>query len=152
MTGVPIEPNMGEREVLGRTVVDFLNDFVEDRGTSPASWDAAPDLPEAFSAGPPEVGRDIEALLKVVQLATETGFDSAGPGFLSYIPSGGLYSAALGTFVASAINRYTGTPAQVTRARGSPRSSNRWSIGWWSYSGFRPGPEASCSPADRSPT
>jgi aromatic-L-amino-acid decarboxylase len=105
MSGTPIEPDKREREVLGLTVLDFLNDFVEDRGISPASWDSPADLPEAFSVGPPELGRDIDTLLEVLKQATETGFDTAGPGFLSYIPSGGLYSAALGTFVASAINR-----------------------------------------------
>ncbi|MFT7475484.1 MAG: aromatic-L-amino-acid decarboxylase [Verrucomicrobiales bacterium] len=108
VSAIPIEPDKGEREALGLAVLDFLNDFVEERGSSPASWDSPTDLPEAFSVGPPELGRDIEALLEVLKQATETGFDTAGPGFLSYIPSGGLYSAALGTFVASTINRYTG--------------------------------------------
>src|SRR5438105_11885299 len=35
-------------------------------------------------------------------------FTSAGPGYIAYIPGGGLYPAALADFIADATNRYTG--------------------------------------------
>ncbi|MBI3490914.1 MAG: aminotransferase class V-fold PLP-dependent enzyme [Acidobacteria bacterium] len=35
-------------------------------------------------------------------------FTSAGPGYLAYIPGGGLYPAALADFIANTTNRYTG--------------------------------------------
>ncbi|HEY7292737.1 MAG TPA: aminotransferase class V-fold PLP-dependent enzyme [Vicinamibacterales bacterium] len=35
-------------------------------------------------------------------------FTAPGPGYLAYIPGGGLYTAALADFIANATNRYTG--------------------------------------------
>ena len=35
-------------------------------------------------------------------------FTAPGPGYLAYIPGGGLYPAALADFITDAINRYTG--------------------------------------------
>src|SRR5262249_54888258 len=35
-------------------------------------------------------------------------FTSSGPGYLGYIPGGGLYTAALADFISATTNRYTG--------------------------------------------
>ena len=35
-------------------------------------------------------------------------FTSSGPGYLAYVPGGGLYPAALADLVAGVVNRYTG--------------------------------------------
>lgn len=106
---MPIEPDFEQRQALGEAVLAFVNQFVEGRQTSPASWGATDaQLTAALSAPPPERGVDIEPLLGLVQEATETGFDTAGPGFLSYIPTGGLYTSALGSLIGAAVNRYTG--------------------------------------------
>ena len=37
-----------------------------------------------------------------------SSFNSAGPGYLAYVPGGGLYPCALADFIADAVNRYTG--------------------------------------------
>jgi aromatic-L-amino-acid decarboxylase len=37
--------------------------------------------------------------------------NAAGPGYLAYIPGGGIYAAALADFVANGLNRYTGMSA-----------------------------------------
>src|SRR5207253_7940575 len=39
------------------------------------------------------------------------GFNTAGPGFLAYIPGGGLITAAVADLVGCAINRYVGMSA-----------------------------------------
>lgn len=109
VTGTPLEPSSSERLALGNEVLDFLDGWIARREDTPASWPDPDDrlIKELLSA-PGEDGRDLSGLLESIDRATNTGFDTAGPGFLSYIPSGGLYSAALGAFIGSATNQYTG--------------------------------------------
>ena len=42
------------------------------------------------------------------QEAISRTFEYAGPGYLAYIPGGGLYTAALAEFIAQGVNRYVG--------------------------------------------
>ena len=63
----------------------------------------------ALPSDPPEDGQPIEPLL-------DRFFDewlppttlTTGPGYLAYVPGGGLYSSALAHFLGAALNRYTG--------------------------------------------
>ena len=48
------------------------------------------------------------ALFDEVRRAIERTFEYAGPGYLAYIPGGGLYTAALAEFLAQGVNRYVG--------------------------------------------
>jgi aromatic-L-amino-acid decarboxylase len=41
-----------------------------------------------------------------VKEAASHGFETAGPGYLAYIPGGGLFSAALADFIATGVNRF----------------------------------------------
>jgi aromatic-L-amino-acid decarboxylase len=61
-------------------------------------------------AGPmPEHGTPLaDALALLFDRAVPTSFNTAGPGYLAYIPGGGLLHAAVADFVADAVNRYTG--------------------------------------------
>jgi aromatic-L-amino-acid decarboxylase len=90
-------------------VLHFLDEWLDRRDTAPASW-PEPDgrLIEELLREPGEDGRELQSLLTAVGRATDTGFDTAGGGFMSYIPSGGLYTAALGALVGSVTNQYTG--------------------------------------------
>ncbi len=57
----------------------------------------------------PENGVALEPLLD--QLFNEwipRSFTTTGPGYLAYIPGGGVYTAALADFISDATNRYTG--------------------------------------------
>jgi aromatic-L-amino-acid decarboxylase len=57
----------------------------------------------------PEKGVALEPLLD--QLFNEwipRSFTTTGPGYLAYIPGGGVYTAALADFISDATNRYTG--------------------------------------------
>lgn len=57
----------------------------------------------------PEHGRDAAELLDLVfGRVISKGFGTAGPGYLAYIPGGGLPQAAVAELVAAAINRYVG--------------------------------------------
>ena len=53
----------------------------------------------------------IDAVIGVLERAVGASLNAAGPGYLAYIPGGGIYTAALADFVANGLNRYTGMSA-----------------------------------------
>jgi len=67
---------------------------------------------EALSLPIPEAPRaDFETLLRHVMQAAEVSTNTAGPGYLAYIPGGGLLTAGVADLIANWVNRYTGLSA-----------------------------------------
>ena len=67
------------------------------------------DVARRLAAAPPELGTgDLDALLEEALEAARHTFEYSGPGYLAYIPGGGLYTAALAEFLAQGLNRYVG--------------------------------------------
>ncbi len=57
----------------------------------------------------PEHGAALDALLDpLFDEWIPRSFNTAAPGYLAYIPGGGIYPAALADFIADTVNRYTG--------------------------------------------
>lgn len=105
----PLEPSPAEMRAMGEAALDFLIGFVRDLPEAPAV-----DL-EGFESAmrrvrekAPEEGRPFASLLKVVAEGAAKAFNTAGPGYLAFIPGGGLYTAALAGFIAAAVNRFVG--------------------------------------------
>jgi aromatic-L-amino-acid/L-tryptophan decarboxylase len=69
----------------------------------------AGDLCRAMREHPPESGTPLAPLLdRLFAEWVPRSFTAAGPGYLAYIPGGGLFPAALADFIADTTNRYTG--------------------------------------------
>ena len=67
------------------------------------------DLARSLVEPLPENGRPYEELLDLVfDRVIRKGFGTAGPGYLAYIPGGGIVHSAVADFVADAVNRYVG--------------------------------------------
>lgn len=112
---------------MGRLVLEFVTKFIDDRyeaGTSDYSG-LAP-LLESVAKPPPAQGTDLDRLMKTIETAAGKGFDTANPGFVGYIPGGGLYVSALADFVACAINRYTGLALPAPALVQMEESILRW--------------------------
>ena len=79
-----------------------------DRQPSCGDLNAA-ELCRAMREPAPELGSALEPLLDCLfQDWIPRSFTAAGPGYLAYIPGGGIYPAALADFIADTTNRYTG--------------------------------------------
>jgi aromatic-L-amino-acid decarboxylase len=94
----------------------FTLEYVRTVGARPSfDLDGAAETAAEFREAPPERGVPIETLLADVGRAAEKSFHVAGPGYLAFIPGGGIYPAALGDYIALALNRYVGVwnPAPV---------------------------------------
>ena len=66
-------------------------------------------LARALEEPLPERGSSLDELLHTLfNRAVPTSFNTAGPGYLAYIPGGGLLHSAVADLIADAVNRYTG--------------------------------------------
>ncbi|MGH8914233.1 MAG: pyridoxal phosphate-dependent decarboxylase family protein [Acidimicrobiia bacterium] len=108
MTG-NLEPGNLERAQLTEAIVGFIQNWFDEADSMPAVGD---DLDEALAAHlmapPSEEGRSLEGIMSDVEQAGRSGVYHPSGGHLSYIPNGGLFSAALAEFLAAGLNRYTG--------------------------------------------
>src|SRR5262245_64350970 len=69
----------------------------------------AADLCRRLREPAPEDGTALAPLLDhVFRDLVPRSFTAPGPGYLAYIPGGGLYPAALADFISNTTNRYTG--------------------------------------------
>lgn len=84
-------------------------DYVRTVGHRP-SWDLddAAELTATFREPPPETASPIEPLLARLQQAADKSFHTGGPGYLAFIPGGGIYWAALADYLAMTLNRFVG--------------------------------------------
>ncbi|MBV8303853.1 MAG: aminotransferase class V-fold PLP-dependent enzyme [Acidimicrobiia bacterium] len=86
---------------LGGAVLDLVADFIAERTTAPAQELDHP-LPDH-----PTTPGNVADVLDFVAHAARRAVDPAGPGYLAFIPGGGLYTAALADFITAGVNRYT---------------------------------------------
>jgi aromatic-L-amino-acid/L-tryptophan decarboxylase len=64
---------------------------------------------DALDEPMPEFGRPVgEVLDRLFGLAVPGGYAAAGPGYLAYIPGGGLLTSAVAELIARSVNGYTG--------------------------------------------
>ena len=73
-----------------------------------ADLDGARELADRLIEELPAGGTSFDALLATIAEATRKSFNTPGPGYLAYVPGGGLYPAAVADFIALALNRYVG--------------------------------------------
>ena len=108
----PLEPDRQTRDSLTEAIVSYLDDWYEGAPTMEASGtDLEPQQLEALGRAPDEQGRSLESVLADLDLAGRAGIYHPSGGHMSYIPNAGMYTAALGEFLAAGLNRYTGVSA-----------------------------------------
>ena len=92
-------------DVVGRCIGHIAS---LDRQPSCGDVDAAA-LCRALREPAPEHGADLAPLLDTLfRDLIPRSFTAPGPGYLAFIPGGGVYPAALADFITNATNRYTG--------------------------------------------
>lgn len=105
----PLEPDPEALRVLTDEVARFVVAHVASLPEQPSSDLEGVEAVRASLVGPvPETGRPLAAALDGLRPAIAKSFNTAGPGYLAFIPGGGVYAAALGDFIACAVNRYVG--------------------------------------------
>jgi aromatic-L-amino-acid/L-tryptophan decarboxylase len=74
-----------------------------------ADTEGGAELARSLAAPMPEAGRPADELLDLLfRKVVPKSFNTAGPGYLAYIPGGGLPQSAVADLVADSVNRYVG--------------------------------------------
>jgi aromatic-L-amino-acid decarboxylase len=104
-----LEPDTAERRRLADAFMLYADEYLAELANTPASYPPiGPDVIATLATPPAETGTELSHLFGLLDRALETGIDTSSGKFLSYIPSGGIYAAALGRFLGAVTNRYTG--------------------------------------------
>jgi aromatic-L-amino-acid decarboxylase len=92
---------------LGEEALAYAIDFLQRRPAAPASdlGDAA-ETARRYRESPPEEGGDFKELLDLVEVAALKATDNSGPGFLAYIPGGGLFASSLADLLSTTTDRF----------------------------------------------
>src|SRR2546425_3288095 len=110
--GWPLEPVSGDLRRLIDACAAYVVAHIDSLPEQPSfDVDGAAELASTFDEPAPDEGRPIEAILARLGPAVAKSFTTAGPGYLAFIPGGGIPSAALADFVATSVNRFVGVAA-----------------------------------------
>ena len=105
-----LEFSPAQMRAMGQEVVERAVTHLASLDRQPCRGDVnAADVCRALRAPIPEVGTELTPLLdQLFDDLIPRSFTTPGPGYLAYIPGGGVYPAALADFIADTTNRYTG--------------------------------------------
>jgi aromatic-L-amino-acid decarboxylase len=103
----PLEPSPEEMRSIGEAALAFVVRFIEDLPAAPAiDYDGVEQVVAEMRRAPADQGRPFPDVLDLVGRGAAKAFNPAGPGYLAFIPGGGLYAAAVADFLACAVNRF----------------------------------------------
>lgn len=101
-----LEPSLAERELLNKEIQAYANNFIDTTETNLSYYKGDPDSSQL------SISTNKKALKELLKIYTsevvQKGINPASGGHLGYIPGGGIYTAALGDFLASVSNEYAG--------------------------------------------
>jgi aromatic-L-amino-acid/L-tryptophan decarboxylase len=113
----PFDPSGETMRAIGGQALDYVINFISSRDEAPASdLDGAYELAAALRVSPPEQGMEFPALLEIIDKAAQKAYDTAGPGYLAYIPGGGLFASAIADLLADTTNRFMNISAPAPAA------------------------------------
>ena len=137
MTNLPSHPLEPDSKELRRWIdlcADLVVEHLETLASRPAvNTDDAAAIRERFVEPAPEQGGDLGEILERLRPAIELGFNTAGPGYLAFIPGGGLPSAALADFVALSVNRYVGVATAAPALARIEQTAVEWLAAMMGY-------------------
>jgi aromatic-L-amino-acid/L-tryptophan decarboxylase len=99
-----------EMRRMGEQVLRRVVELIASLASQPIQGDVdAAELCRSLREPVPEHGVGLEPLLEhLFHDLIPRSFNTAGPGYLAYIPGGGLFPAALADLLADGVNRFTG--------------------------------------------
>ncbi len=107
MTGYPLDPSPEDMRAMGEAALDYVIDFIRGLPDAPAqNVEGALEAALTLKASPSEDGGPFDDAFAEFADAAARALETAGPGYLPYIPGGGLFSSSLAQFLTMAVNRF----------------------------------------------
>ncbi len=105
-----LELSSGQMRRLLNSAADRIIAHIESLPRQPsADTEGGAELAHSLREPLPQKGQPYEELLDLLfEKVIPKSFNTAGPGYLAYIPGGGLFHSAVADFIADATNRYVG--------------------------------------------
>ena len=124
----PLEPSASEMRELVSAAMDRIVAHIESLPTQPAmNVDGATEFARTLIEPLPQHGASYESLLDFLfDEAIPRSFTAAGPGYLAYVPGGGIFHAAVADLIADAVNRYVGVCAAAPALAQLEANVVRW--------------------------
>ncbi|HEX6199817.1 MAG TPA: aminotransferase class I/II-fold pyridoxal phosphate-dependent enzyme [Thermoanaerobaculia bacterium] len=131
----PLEPDGAEVRRMVEEVLPRIVRYLETLPEQPAAdTDGAVEVARSLAGPVPEEGRPLSELLELLfERAVPKSFNAAGPGYLGFIPGGGLFASALADLIADSVNRYTGVFAAAPALVQLEADVLRWFAGLVGY-------------------
>jgi aromatic-L-amino-acid/L-tryptophan decarboxylase len=109
----PLEPEASEMRELVDRALDRIIAHLESLPEQPAmNVEGATEYARTLIEPLPRRGEPYEKLLDFLfEDAIPRSFTASGPGYLGYVPGGGIFHAAVADLIANAVNRYVGVCA-----------------------------------------
>jgi aromatic-L-amino-acid decarboxylase len=105
----PLEPTGDQARAMLDAATDAIVEFLDSLPNAPASdLEGTEELAQRLREPAPAQGAPFAELLAVIRQAAAKGLDTAGPGYMAYIPGGGLFAAAVADLLANTLNRFVG--------------------------------------------
>lgn len=124
----PLEPNAAEMQSLVDATMQRIVAHIESLPEQPASnVEGAAEFARTLIEPLPQRGESFETLLDFLfRDAIPRSFNAAGPGYLAYVPGGGVFHAAVADLIANAVNRYVGVFAAAPALAQLEANVVRW--------------------------
>jgi aromatic-L-amino-acid decarboxylase len=107
VTGYPLDPSPEQMREMGEAALEYVIGFLHGLEAAPAqNVEGALEEALRLRGSPPEHGVPFEEAFDDFRGAAARALETAGPGYLPYIPGGGLFASALAQFVTMAVNRF----------------------------------------------
>jgi len=125
--GYPLDPSPEQMREMGRAALEYAIDFLGRRVDARAAQPpGAPEVARAHRGPPPEVGGEFAPLLELIETIANNATDNAGPGFLAYIPGGGLFASSIADLLSTTIDRYVNLWSEAPVAAQIEDNVVRW--------------------------
>jgi aromatic-L-amino-acid decarboxylase len=125
--GYPLDPSPQEMREMGESALAYAVDFLRRRPDAPASdFEGAAETARNLRESPPADGGEFAPLLDLVETIASHSADNAGPGFLAYIPGGGLFASSLADLLSTTIDRYVNLWGEAPVAAQVENNVVRW--------------------------
>ena len=130
----PLEPDEEQRRVLLQAVSSYAHSFIENINNLPVFAAAEEESKKLFASPISDTPIGIDDALQLFdRCVVHPGVKPGSPGYLAYIPGGGLYASALGDFLAAITNKYAGVYFVAPGAARMGKMLLRWIAGFIGY-------------------